>query len=437
MKKILFIIALVSLVSCKQEDAQKVTYGNVCSNSPIPIAENTLKFEVNNESLQRQLFSQNTSILLGINKVHQAKDEVNIARARLYPSLNLSTLLFAAANPTFAVSSVEVMLPFLAPSNWSKLRESKHLVTAQGQALKAIQLNAYASALSTYMSINTDRLLLNIYNQELQDLIKLKNLVTQLYNSGLSSKSDLDRADGAVEMTKVGLSKINGLVGKEIAEFRKTLNLPLSTELSFSNFDISTSPVENLDINEIALTAQKMSPELLQIQALKKAAQENVWSHQFAFIGGGALRSPSSGTDQSVSFDNISGGMQFNIGYANVPMMELSQDRFAEIELREKEIISELNERSEYSSGFVNEAKIRFESATKANQYFNSIYARDITRYKFGQVDLFSLLDSRSKLRETQIEVLRSQTQLALNRIVLQRLTQEGSFAKLDTCTMK
>ena len=328
-------------------------------------------------------------------------------------------------------------VPFLAPSNWSKLRESKHLVTAQAEALKSIQLNSYASALSTYMSINADRLLINIFTQELQDLTKLKNLVTQLYNSGLASRSDLDRAEGAVEMTKVGLSKINGLVAKEIAEFRKTLNLPLTTEIEFSQLNIEFSPSENLDIESISLLAQKMSPELNQIRALKKAAQENVWSHQFAFIGGGALRSPSNGVDQSVSFDNISGGMQFNIGYANVPMMELSQDRFAEIELREKEVISELSERSEYSYGFVSEAKNRYESAGKANSYFSSIYSRDLTRYKFGQVDLFSLLDSRSKLRETQVEVIRAQIQLALNRIVLQRLTQEVTFSNLEICKMK
>lgn len=437
MKNIILLFIILSLVSCKQEDAGTITYGNVCTNSPIPVSENIENFSVNIENLQKQLFSQNTSILLGLNKVHQAKDEVNIARARLYPSLNLSTLLFAAANPTFAVSAVEVMLPFLAPSNWSRLRESKHLAIAQGEALKTIQLNSYASAVSTYLSINSDVELINIYNQELQDLQQLKKLVEQLYNSGLASRSDLDRAEGAYEVTKVGLSKINGLVSKEIAEFRRTLNLPLKTAIEFSAFSVDLTNSENTDIDSVAVRAQNISPELSQIRALKKAAEENKWSHQFAFIGGGSLRSPSMGPDQSVSFDNISGGMQFNIGYANVPLMELSQDRITEIELREKEVILEINERTEYSTAFVNEAKVRYDAAFKAKKYFSSIYARDMTRYKFGQVDLFSLLDSRSKLRETQIEVLRSQTQLALNRVVLQRLTLEGTFSNLNTCILK
>lgn len=428
----LILISLVFLTQCRYEDASKVTYGKICKGSPNAI--NSEIFEVNFNNLTQQLFSQNTSILMGINQLHQSKIEVNIARSRLLPSLNLTNLLFASANPSFAVNSIEIMLPFLAPSNWAHYRESKHLVKAQKEALTTIQYNSLASALSSYLSIHTDLKLIDIYNKEVQDLKQVHRIVENLYMAGLSSKNEVDRSSGTLEFSQVGLSKVKGLVSVELAQFKHLLGIEPSTQLNFRVIEIAHSELEELTLKEVIQKAKLQSPELRQIQHIRKAAEENIWSHQFAFIGGGSIASPAPNSNGSVSFDNLTGGMQFNIGFTQVPLIELSRERLEEIKLREQEIHREINERAEYSLSLVLEAQQRYLLAQKALHAFSQVYQRDLVRYQFGQLDLFTVLESRSKLREAQVEQLRAETQLALNRIVMQRLTLSNQFTQVELC---
>ena len=157
-----------SLSACRMEDAEKVTYDAACSKGAAPFNGN--QFDLTPETMAAQLFNKNSSILLGINRVHQSKDELNIARASLLPSLNLSTLLYSSMSSTFTVSAVEVLFPFLVPGNWIKLKESKYLYKAQLKATQTIQLNTLASALSVYSSILADRNLLSVYQDEITDL---------------------------------------------------------------------------------------------------------------------------------------------------------------------------------------------------------------------------------------------------------------------------
>ncbi|MBL7689461.1 MAG: TolC family protein [Bdellovibrionaceae bacterium] len=420
-----------SLSACRMEDAEKVTYDAACSKGAAPFNGN--QFDLTPETMAAQLFNKNSSILLGINRVHQSKDELNIARASLLPSLNLSTLLYSSMSSTFTVSAVEVLFPFLVPGNWIKLKESKYLYKAQLKATQTIQLNTLASALSVYSSILADRNLLSVYQDEITDLGKVAETVQDLYQSGLASKSDLDRARGTWQFAKIGFSKIDGLVNKEIASLRHLLALPLTTSLSINPMEIDPSEFEQRTPAEIQAAALKVSPEMEQLLMLKKAAERNSWSQYFAFIQGSGVRSPA-GAGSSIAFDNVNIGMNFNIGYAQVPTIKLSEDRIKEIKIRINELQYEIGEQSEYAFALVKEAKDRHQYAVEAAELMKSAYDRDVIRYQYGLVDLQTVLTSRSQYRDAVLESLSAKTQLALNRIVLHRLLGSDKFATLPSC---
>lgn len=440
MKKILLVsLAILSLSACNEEKVKKVTYGDMCKiTQPSSLDETNHQVLLTPESLRDQLFLSNTSVLLGLNGVHQAKDQANIARAQLFPSLNLGSLLYSAANPTFTVSAVEILFPFLVPANWGRRNETQALFEAQGFALQAVRLNTYASAYSLYHSMLSDQNLRAIYQAEVDDLTQIESIVARLYQSGLASKTEVDRAQGQKEMARIGLSKISSLLAQEMALLRHTLALKADTQIELQNTFVTEADLEQASLGQVIDKAMSVAPEVRQMERLRKAAEDNVWSQQYAFIGGSSLRSPGGdGQSSSVAFDNASIGINFNIGYAQVPMVELSQDRLAEINIRTKELKYEITERSEYSLQLVTDSKSRAEMASRAEAAFQSVYTRDLARYKYGHIDLFNVLESRAKLREATIENLRAKTQLSLNRIVLHRLVMGDQFGKMPTCELK
>lgn len=424
----------IALTGCDEEQVSKITYGEVCHITQT--APPQKEFLLSAHSLKNQIFSQNTAILIGINKAHQAKVEMNIARASLFPSLNLSTLLYSSSgNSSFTASAVEILFPFLIPGKWAKAREAEQLYLAQIEGTRAVQYNTFASVLSMYESHLADRALSRILESEVTDLELIKRWVDRLYQAGLASRSDLDRAEGHLQFSSIALSKIQGLLKSEVAALRHALGLGLDVNLTVEEFELPPSKHESLGIQEIRDLAFKVSPEMKQLQYTRKAAEHGLRSSRFAFIQGAGVQTPNQqGENPSMAFDNVSGGMKFDIGYTQVPVIELSKQRLKEIDLRIAELNFEITERAEYVHSVLNEAVDRFEMAAKAQRLWGSIFERDLLRYQYGNLDLQSLLDTQRQHREAKIEFLRAKTQLNLNRYLMHRLLLVEDFETLPQC---
>ena len=96
--------------------------------SQIIVAETT-PLHLNHDSLRKYILEENSSILLGMNAVRQAKHRVSIARAQLLPNLNLGAII--SSGPTFALAAVEMVLSFLMPAKWFNVGLSKNLFEAE------------------------------------------------------------------------------------------------------------------------------------------------------------------------------------------------------------------------------------------------------------------------------------------------------------------
>lgn len=433
-------LSLVLLSSCRQEDLNQIVYGQVCT-TPALQKPNTdpqqpeENFALNPDTLRNQLLKENTSILLGINQVHQSKDQVNISRAQLLPSLNLSALIYAAGSPTFTMSAVDILLPFLVPSNWSRYKESKHAFYAQIESLKAIRLNVFASAYSLAQSVSSDSQLQQILAVQVQDLSLVMSYVEKLYQNGVTSKSELERVVSQKLLLEMNLSKVEGLLAQEKTALKQLLGLPIKSHIDLQTFTVTSSEFEDLSPAFIYEKALAVSPEIQQLFYLEKAALKNTTTQRYAFINGAGIQSPSlKEGDGSVAFDNISAGASLNIGYAQFPMVELSKDRVKEVQLRTLEAQRELAERSEYALQLVKDAKFRNDLGVQMVQSAKSILDRNQVRYEYGLIDLQTLLQTRAEYNNATIEALRAQTQLSLNRIVLHRLLNTEQFARVNDC---
>lgn len=434
-KTLLAFLFFISLVGCDEEQVAQKDYAQcTVSNTNSNLIRNGV-FTVSPTSIKRQLFAANSSVLLGINKAHQAKEQINLSRARLYPSLNLGQMLFSNSMSTFSATAVEILFPFLVPAKWSEYDQSKENLITQLEALKIIRMNTYASVYSMYINILSDLDLVRVFEQEVQDLSEIERLVTNLYNSGLSSKIELDRIQGQKKLTLVNLSKIKENLIQMKSAMKHMLGLPTTTDIIFTPFNVKASGWESKNYLAVAKAAEVISSEMKQIKSLMKAAELDTWSSQLAFIGGSSIKTPSGiANNQSAAFDDVLLGINFNIGYSQVPLIALSKERQKEISIRLSELKLEIMDQSETSLLQVLEAKERLGLATDAKNSFKSVYERDYFRYQMGLIDLFTVLESRNKYRDTIIENLRTKTQLGLNRVVLHRLVLTENFSGLDKC---
>lgn len=428
-------LVIMFLIGCDENQVNQQSYAQcTLPENSTGLIRNGV-FAVSPTSIKKQLFSANTSVLLGINKVHQAKEQINLARARLYPSINLNQLLFSNSMNTFTATAVEILFPFLVPARWSEYDQSKENLTAQLEALKIIRMNNYASVYTMYVNVLSDMDLIRVFEQEVQDLVDIEKLVNNLYKAGLSSKMELDRIQGQKKLALVNLSKIKENLVQVKSSMKHMLGLPSNVDIIFTPFNVRESSWESKNYQAVAKAAEVVSPEMKQMLSIAKAAEYDTWSSQLAFIGGGSIKTPSGITNnQSAAFDDTMLGISFNIGYSQVPLIALSKERQKEIAIRLSELKLEILDRSETSLLQVLESKERLGYATDAKLSYRSVYERDYFRYQMGLIDLFTVLESRNKYRDAIIENLRSKTQLSLNRIVLHRLLLTDNFKGLEKC---
>ena len=76
-------------------------------------------FTVNSRSLQSRLLENNIDLALQLNKVYQAKDNVDRARKNLLPGVSLGGIIDSTFS--FSLSSVNMLLPFLLPVSYTHL----------------------------------------------------------------------------------------------------------------------------------------------------------------------------------------------------------------------------------------------------------------------------------------------------------------------------
>lgn len=385
------------------------------------------------DTLRERILSENISVLSSLNKVITAKEEVNRARGALLPSLNLN--FAAAANPvSFLLSTVNALMPFLLPSNWFNLSESKRNFEAEAEAFNITQLNVLASAYSTAATVATEQEMLLIYQKQQQNQRQLQKLVGEQYQAGLVTKDELARTSSQLNLTSIQISRTRELIGKEVATLRQMLSLSLETEIQLQGFEVPSSVAEGQDIGVLLEESLRVSPEMAQIRKLIEAGKKRVGKQSFSVFSGASLVGASVGAQSA--FSNITGQAGLSFGGTTLPSIKLAKLNVEQLQLRQVEIRQSQTQALESSLSSVREATFQVDQAIQAERSLTQVSDSTLQKYKAGILDLQSVLLVQDSLTQASLARLNARVNLNNVRVSLHRLMHTDQFAQVQPCVI-
>ena len=409
-----------------------VTTSPMCfaDTTPVPVKA----FTVNPETIRGRLLSKNISLREALNNVESSKLNVSMARAKLLPSLNLAVLLPALANPTFLLASVTFLFPFLVPSNWAVLKQEKELFESDKASYKALQLNVLSNALTVYYTYLNDAKVQKVYADQSVALGTLyANLKKQSDLFGNVAPEDLGMASAQWEESRNRVSKLQELLIAELAGVRTMLGLPLGTTLTVADADLAPTDYENKSVIEIAQRSLDGSPEVMQLSYLVKAAQAGKWAKVFGFMSSATMAGTTTSSNDPV-FGNLKAGGAFTFGVDNLVNIKIANNNLALISLRVQQLTEENERLAEVLSGQIAEVKSQQALTTSALNDRLAVYEAQKKQYVFGLISLQTLLQTQVQLTDTYVSNIKSDLDLKMQRLTLERLVIDGDFGKVKGC---
>ena len=390
-------------------------------------------FVVNPDTIRTQLLSKNISLLEVLNNVQNSKLNVSMARAKLLPSLNLGVLLPALANPTFLLSSVSFLFPFLIPSNWIALKQQSELLESDKKSYKALQLNVLSSSLSLYFTLLNDQKVYKVFADQRDSLgILYSNLQKQSDVLGNVTSEDLGMASAQWEEAKLRVSKLQELLITEKASMRTLLALPLKSELNIEDINLPASEFESKSASEISIHSLEVSPELEQLSLLIKAAVAGKFAKIFGFISSASIAGTYSGNISP--FEGLKAGGGFSFGADTLVNIKIANNNIASIKLRSEQLKEENEKTAEILVGQIAEVKDQQNFSLKALQDRLMVFEGQKRQYALGLISLQTLLQTQVQLTDSYVANIKSELDLTMQRLTLMRLVIDGDFAKIKDC---
>ncbi len=373
------------------------------------------------------VLDQNIPVMLAANRVHVAKEEVNVARARLLPSINLGAL--AGGSAGFLTAGVEFLLPFLIPSNWFDLNHSMDLLHASHAAFRAMQLDAFSSAYSLYFQALSDTKLIALLQSQLNDFREIEAYTEELANAGAGTLDNYTLAKSQADIAEVNVLQIKDLIAQENAALKRALGLNYTQKLSLSAAEISASPWEDASIAATLNNALAKAPEATQLAYLARAAKSARWSKIFGFVKGSAAKGGSE------IFSNMTVNSSFSFGFTMFPEIKITQHQAREVELRQAELRAQLQELLETNRDQIRNAKEKISLASQSEAGMQKVYDNALARFKAGTLALTEVITARGRLIQAAGETQRARVHLTLLRVALHRAMLTDQFANVPGCT--
>jgi outer membrane protein TolC len=390
-------------------------------------------FVVNPETIRGQLLSKNISLLQALNNVENSKLNVSMARAKLLPSINLGMLLPGLANPTFLLSSVTFLFPFLVPSNWLVLKQQKELFESDKASYKALQLNILSNSLSLYYTFVNDQKVHNIIADQSAALGELyANLKAESDILGDVSNEDLAMSLAQWQESKIRVSKLQELLIAERASLRTMLGLPLGSDLSIQDADLLPSEFELKSAGEIAEHSLLVAPEVTQLSFLIKAAKVGKFAKIFGFMSNASISGTSVGSNSP--FDSMKVGGGFTFGMDNLVNVQIANNNIESLKIRSEQLKQENEKTAEILVGQIVEVKDQQVLSQKALDSRLSVYEGQKIQYEMGLISLQTLLQTQVQLSDSYISNIKSDLDLKMQRLTLMRLAIDGDFSKVQGC---
>ncbi len=398
-----------------------------------PTAKQPAVVKINPDSLKNLLLEQNISLMIQLNKVYQAKEKVNLSRAQLLPSINLGSVI--SSGPSFALTTVSMLLPFLMPSNWFDLKESQYLLNAQATSYYIAQLNTYSSAYSVYATVVGDMELREVLYKQYLNYRDIEDLIAMAVDAGMMQKSDLLQAQAQTQLSSIQVSQVDDLLQREKAAIREMLALPLSQEIVFDKVHIAPSSSELLPAQVLLDRATAKAPEIKQMNSMISAANTAKWSKGFSFLSGSSLGASRSGSGSA--FGSITQTGSVNLGFGYFPALKLSDYNIDELKLQKTQLTFDQAQLIEATLGSLAEAQKQINLAQQAQASLEQVYEGEVEKFKGGLTDLLHVLSAANSLTTALTNKVKAQANLDTLRVSLNRIMIDERFAQVGACQLE
>ncbi|HEX7673929.1 MAG TPA: TolC family protein [Bdellovibrio sp.] len=388
---------------------------------------------INADTLKKMLLEQNIGLLIQMNKVYQAKQQINIKRADLLPSINLGGII--SSGPSFALTTISSLLPFLMPSNWFDLKQSQYLLNAQATSYYIAQLNTYSSAYALYMTVVGDLELRDVLYSQYLNYKQIEELIQLAVDAGMMQQSDLLQAQAQSQLAFIQVSQVDELLKQEKASIREMLALPLSTEIAFEKNHVAPSANETLPLQTLVDRSLKNSPEISQMTSMISAANTAKWSAAFSWLTGASLGRSRSGGESA--FGGLTASGTVGLGFGYFPTLKLSDYNIDELKLEKTQITYDNAQLIESTVGSLTEAQKQVEMATLAQNNLQQVYNGELDKFRAGMTDLLHVLSAANSLTTALTNKVKAQADLDTLRVSLNRVMLDEKFSQVGACEIK
>lgn len=384
---------------------------------------------INPRTLKTRLLENNIELAVQMNNVYKAKDSVDRARRNLLPGINLGTAIDSSLS--FSLASVTMLLPFLLPSKWLDLRESQHLLNAQGESYYISQLNTYSSAYGLYATIQGDIELRAILQYQYENYKKIEDMIKMAVDAGMREKSELLQVQAQTQLSKIQVSQMDVLILQEKAAIRDMLALPLSTDIKIEAFHIGSSSAESQPLQTTVDQSLAKSPELRQLASMIKATEAAKWSAFWSFLTGatlGASRGPTG------AFGDAEGAGSATFNFGNFLILKIGNREIEGIKLQKRQIDQDQAKMVETTVGTLRESQMQLNLARQAESNLEALYDNELQKFQMGLTDLLHVLNAGNNLTTAYTNRVKAQTNLDNMRVALHRMMITDHFGLIKKC---
>ncbi len=386
------------------------------------------------EFLRHQVLEGNLSLEQELNIIKDQKDKMNVARGQLLPSLNLGMLI--SSGPSFLLSSISFLLPFLFPSNWMALDAATDQFNAEKISYKILEMNVYSSSLSMYYTVLADAKIQKIYEQQAKDLMNIYTIKKMQFDLiGIVTPQDLEQTLASAQLAQVSASQLKELAAQETAALRQVLGLPLATEIEFTAQNMPGSDWENKPIAQAVLQAFSVAPENQQIDFLIAAAKAKDLSADFGFLNTATLSASGSG-GSGATLGNLAGGVSFHFGFDYFPNLNLTERSILEIQLQKRQLGLQITQTLESVTKSLVEANRQFSLASQAEVEMTNVYNTIKLNYDLGLTELINVLTAHVQLVQASVARVKAEQDLNQQRVSLHRVMITDQFSLIKGCAI-
>jgi outer membrane protein TolC len=406
----------------------------MAGSAPKAIADGNVpaaKILITSENLDEVLFANNPDTIDAMNAVMKAKDQLNIARAQLLPSLSLNLIMTISNPPMFFVNSISCLVPFIFPGNWYQARAARAGESAEIMAFYIARLNAYSQAYALAEEVSGD---VEVYGAVQEHFARFQNYVDNLQlqaDLGVIPQFDVERAKVELGKYEMDMSVTRQLIDEERAAIRKLFGFSITQEFDIQMADVGPSPYETQTAAESLDDVVARAPERQQINMLISQAQAMVHVQAWAFLGGCQGNQGGFGNGAPSSAFSLSTGVQVNIGFGYYAQIQLAKRNVVDMIHRQQELKLELGSVLETSLADINEIKIRDALAQQNLATSEAMLAEQSELLPLGRVSVKDMLDTYSALSVSKTTSISNHTALQGHRITLKRVTLEDGFMKV------